>query len=239
MQTEYSVEEVKELARHGASDSALIGMRHDLADFTALTFTQVGQELHATGHIFGSDRRDGSSPFGNGSDEMVAVSLLFRIAGQLTSAISDLFRGERAYAAAALIRQMVEIEYLAWAFQARDKDAQAWLRSTRAEREKFFSPRKLREAALGKFRSKDYGYHCELGGHPVPGSALLLGNDPTAPQLLLSDLLGHTGRIWDNFLDWSHGNEFAFPLHRRKEAMLEKYSSWKAQDILTNLPPPP
>lgn len=239
MLSEHSVEDLKELARRSATDQAVIAMRHGLADFTALTFTEVGQELHATGNIFGTDRRDGLSPFGNGSDEMVAVSLLFRIAGQLTSAISDLFRDSRAYAAAALVRQMVEIEYLSWAFQARDKDAELWLRSTREERESFFSPRKLRAAANGKFRSKDYGYHCELGGHPVPGSALLLGKDSVASQLLLSDLLGHTGRIWDNFLRWSHGNDFAFSIHRRRETMHERYTAWKSQDALANLPPPP
>jgi hypothetical protein len=239
MHSEYSIEDIKELARHSAVNQAEVSARHDLADFTARTFIEVGQELHAIGNIFGTDRREGLSPFGNGSDEMVAVSLLFRIAGQLMSAISDLFRDGRAYAAAALVRQMVEIEYLAWAFQARDKDAERWLRSTREERESFFSPRKLRGAANNRFRSKDYGYHCELGGHPVPGSSLLLSNDATTAQLLLSDLLGHTGRIWDSFLDWSQGNEFAFPIHRRRETMLERYTAWKAKDALVNLPPPP
>lgn len=133
---------------------------------------------------------------------------------------------------------MVEIECLAWAFQNRDKDAERWLRSSREERENFFSPRKLRAAADVKFRSKDCGYHCELGGHPVPDSSLLLSKDLAPGQLLLSDVLGHTGRIWDSFLDWSQGNEMAFPIHRRREEMFKEYAAWKAQDALTNLPPP-
>jgi hypothetical protein len=238
MQSGQLTEEAKTLVRGAALDASLIALRHDLADFTASTFTAVGNELHAVGNIFGTDRRDGLSPFGNGSDETVAVALLFRIAGQLTSAISGLFRDGRSYAAAALVRQVVEIEYLAWTFQNREKDAERWLRSTREDRENFFSPRKLRAASDGKFRSKDYGYHCELGGHPVPGSFLLLGEDLVPGQLLLSDVLGHTGRIWDSFLDWSNGMEMAFPIHRRRQEVLARYVAWKAHDALTRLPSP-
>jgi hypothetical protein len=239
MNSDNSIKDLKELAHTASTDQSLIDLRHGLAEFTAKTFTDVGNELNAIGNIFGTDRKDGISPFGNGSDETVAVALLFRIAGQLTSAISDLFRDGRTYAAAALVRQMVEIEYLAWAFQSRDKDAERWLRSNSNDRHKFFAPKILRAAANGKFRSKDYGYHCELGGHPVPGSSILLSDDPVAGQLLLSDLLGHTGRIWDNFLDWSHGKELAFPIHSRRESMHNEYKAWMSRDSLVNLPPPP
>lgn len=228
-----------QIARKGAADQAQTAARKELAKFTAQTFTQVGDELHAVGHIIGGDRVSGASPFGHGNDEMVAVSLLFRIAAQLTSASVDLFSDGRHYAAAALLRQLVEIEYLAWAFASRDKDAERWLRSTDGERRNFFTPAKLRQAANGKFRSKDYGYHCELGGHPVPGSFILLRRDEVACQLLLSDLLGHTGRIWDHLLDWSAGNELAFPIYRRREEMHQKYAAWKKTDDLTLLPPPP
>jgi hypothetical protein len=226
-------------ARQAAEDPTQIAVRNKLAGFTADTFSQVGQELHASGHIFGSDRVTGASPGGHGSDEIVAVSLLFRIAGELTSASKDLFADGRHYAAAALVRQMVEVEYLAWAFESRDKDAERWLRSTADERRDFFAPAKLRQAANGKFRGKDYGYHCELGGHPVPGAFILLRNDVLISQLVLSDLLGHTGRIWDHFLDWSENNEWAVPIHKRREAMYTRYTAWKKQDQLTLLPPPP
>ncbi|MEI9898055.1 MAG: hypothetical protein WDN28_30405 [Chthoniobacter sp.] len=227
------------IAQKAAADEAQGAARIELAKFTASTFTQVGEELHAVGHIFGEDRLSGASPFGHGNDEIVAVSLLLRLGGQLTSASVDLFSDGRHYAAAALLRQMVEIEYLAWAFESRDKDAERWLRSDADERRNFFTPAKLRQAANGKFRGKDYGYHCELGGHPVPGSFILLRRDPVTCQLLLSDLLGHTGRIWDHLLDWSAGNQWAIPIHRRKEEMYKRYGDWKKADELTLLPPPP
>jgi len=227
------------IAQKAAADKAQIAARTELAKFTAATFTKVGEELHAVGHIVGGDRVSGASPYGHDNDEVVAVSLLFRIGGQLTSASVDLFSDGRHYAAAALLRQMVEIEYLAWAFESRDKDAERWLRSDADERRNFFTPAKLRQAANGKFRGKDYGYHCELGGHPVPDSFILLRCDAVTCQLLLSDLLGHTGRIWDHLLDWSAGNEWAIPILRRREEMYKKYDAWKKTDELTILPPPP
>ncbi len=229
----------KELARMAATDAAQIQARYHLAQTTAQTFSTVGGELHAIGHIVGTDRVRGVSKSGNGSDEVVAVSLLLRVAGQLVSASTDLFSDGRHYAAAALLRQLVEIEYLAWAFDARDNDAERWLRSTADERRDFFTPAKLRHAAQGKFRGKDYGYHCEMGGHPVPQAAILLSADDLTSQLLLSDLLGHTGRIWDHLLDWSADQPWAFPIHRRKEEMYAGYVAWRSVDRLVELPPPP
>jgi hypothetical protein len=226
--------------REAAEDALLAKMRVALVEFTADTFGRVGDELHRVGHIFGSDRVNGQSPGGHGSDEIVAVSLLLRIAGQLTSAIADLFANGKQYAAAALLRQLVEVEYLAWAFETRDKDAERWLRSTREERESFFKPAKLRQASNGRFRGQDYGYHCEFGGHPVPGSYILLKKDVALAQLLLADLLGHTGRIWDHVAHWADANPWAAPIViRRREEMCREYTNWKQADTLTRLPPPP
>jgi hypothetical protein len=239
MMTEHAIESWKKLARTSAVDPPQVATRFELARTTAETFSSAGSELHAIGHIFGGDRVSRKSPGGHGSDELVAVSLLLRVAGELVSASADLFKDGRHYAAAALVRQLVEVEYLAWAFDARDDDAERWLRSTAEERRDFFSPAKLRKAAQGKFRGKDYGYHCEMGGHPVPGAAILLNGDEVTCQLLLSDLLGHTGRIWDHVLDWSANQPWALPIHQRKEAMYSAYTAWKRVDRLVELPPPP
>jgi len=229
----------RELAKSAASDVVQIEARYRLAHSTAQTFSTVGTELHAVGHIFGGDRVSGLSKAGHGSDEVVAVSLLLRVAGQLVSASTDLFSDGRHYAAAALLRQLVEVEYLAWAFDERDRDAERWLRSTADERREFFAPAKLRHAAQGKFRSKDYGYHCEMGGHPVPQSATLLTGDALNAQLLLADLLGHAGRIWEHLVGWSENQTWAVPIHTRKESMLAEYAAWRRVDRLLELPPPP
>ncbi len=194
------MEPTREAISRSANDPAQIATRVELARFAAQRFGDIGNLLHLSGHIVGGDRKSGASPFGHGSDETAAISLLLRIASQLISGSTDLFLDGRAYAAAALIRQMVEVEYLAWAFETRDHDAERWLRSSKDERQEFFTPAKLRKAAGERFRSKDYGYHCELGGHPVPTSTILFRDEPTTSQMLLSASLGHAGRIWDHLV---------------------------------------
>jgi hypothetical protein len=191
------------------------------------------------GHIVGSDRVDGTSPFGHGNDETVAVSVLLLIGAQLISASASLFEDGRHYAAAALVRQMVEIEYLAWAFETRDGDGARRLRSDQQERQEFFKPAKLRAAARGTFRGKDYGYHCELGGHPVPGASILLKGDLAVSELLLSDLLGHAGRIWDHLVGWARQNSDGYPILSRGGGMSSRFGEWKSKDLLVDLPPPP
>lgn len=237
--TDDEVERWKEHARFAANDLGQVEARYRLAQFTAQTFSTVGTELHAAGYILGGDRAKSVSTTGHGSDEVVAVSLLLRIAGQLVSASTDLFSDGRNYAAAALLRQLVEIEYLAWAFDAREKDAERWLRSTAKERQDFFKPVKLRLAAQGKFRGKDYGYHCEMGGHPAPQAANLLNGDTLIAQLLLADLLGHTGRIWNHLLAWSASQPWASSIDDRKDEVAAKYSAWQRTDRLVDLSPPP
>src|SRR5258708_6128571 len=81
-----------------AKDEELKKNRSELAHFSADMFLVVGTELHVLGHIIGSDRVEGASPFGHGSDETVAVSMLLRIASQLVSSSADLFGDGREYA---------------------------------------------------------------------------------------------------------------------------------------------
>jgi len=229
----------REAFRRAAVDPGLCDVRQQLARLTSKTFATAGDLFYVGGHLLGSDRVTGESPFDHGSDETVAIALLLRIGSELVSAATDLFSDGRHYAAAALLRQLVEIEYLAWAFETKDQEGQRWLRSTRSDRQQFFTPAKLRAAAGDRFRGKDYGYHCELGGHPVPGARLLLRDDTVVAQLLLSDLLGHTGRIWDHIASWARGNSYGQYIYALNEEMAKWYTEWKAVDLLVNLSTPP
>jgi hypothetical protein len=232
--------EYKELVRRAGRDVELAKQRADLARFAADVLGSVGQELHVVGDILGADRMTGLSPWGHGSDETVGVSLILRIASQLASASADLFGDGRTYAGAALTRQLVEVEYLAWAFDTRDEDAARWLRSDRAERKSFFRPAKLRQAAEGRFRGADYSHHCELGGHPIPrGAAALLSADPALAQLMLSDMLGHVGGIWNHVGGWAQRQDNGRPVLSRWMEMATAFAAWKRQDPLVDLPPPP
>jgi hypothetical protein len=239
MQVTLSMAETMRMVRAAASDPSVVATRLELARFTADTFKQAGAELHILGHIIGPDRKSGVSPFGHGDDAVVAVSMLLRIGSELVSGCADLMDSGRHYAASALIRQLVEVEYLAWAFETKSDEAARWLRSSRDERHQFFTPAKLRKAAAGRFRSVDYGYHCELGGHPVPDSWRLLTEDQTLAQMMLSDCLGHSGRIWDHVVMWAGGRPLAKGVHSRASEMLARYMRWKKADLLTALPPPP
>ena len=216
------IEITREAMRSAANDPDQIKARIALATFTAQAFDRVGTLLHLSGHIVGPDRKSGASPFGHGSDETVAIALLLRIAAELIAASSDLFMSGKAYAAAALIRQMVEVEYLAWAFETRNHDAERWLRSSKAERQEFFTPAK----------------HCELGGHPVPTAAILLDGETSISQMLLSDSLGHAGRIWDHLVRWARLQNEGFVLEHSAE-MSARFAEWKCKDTLIDLPPPP
>jgi len=85
-----------------------------------------------------------------------------------------------------------------------NSDASKWLHSTKREREEFFRPARLRSASGGRFRNKDYSYHCEQGGDPIPGSFLLFGAGAGKNALLLlADALGHIGHLWNHVAEWA------------------------------------
>lgn len=225
--------------RNAALDPEQIAARMELAQLVSNVFQVTGTGLYAVGHILGTDRRDGVSPFGHGNDAIVAISMMLKISSELVSGSANLIADKRYYAGCALIRQLVEVEYLAWAFETKDEEAARWLRSTHEERIQFFAPAKIRKAAGAHFRSVDYSYHCELGGHPTPGSWALLNDGEATAQLMLADCLGHAGRIWDHIFRWSQTTPYGTPMLSRAKTMWEHYSRWKEVDQLTALPPPP
>jgi hypothetical protein len=77
-----------------------------------------------------------------------------------------------------------------------------------------------------------------MGGHPVPTAGSLLNKDSAISQLLLSDLLGYLGCIWDHFVRWARETENGGPILARSSTMSAKFQEWKAQDTLVDLPPP-
>ena len=165
-----------------------------------LGLTSAGQVLRFIGGVFGKDRVNGSSPFGNGSDSIASVGHLSEAAASLIAGASSLLEQRNVYAASALNRQLVEVEYLAWAFSEDLEEAANWLRSTRDERMSRWQLRHLRNRSEGKFRGSDYSEHCEMGGHPSPmGLKVLLSSEviPFIAEVTLSETVNHGSSTWD------------------------------------------
>lgn len=170
-----------------------------LSEELACAFTKVGEYLSMAGSVIGPDRADGTSPFGFGSDATVGLGTVVQIAGELSSGIICLLEQGNRYAAAALLRQLVEVEYLTWAFAEDENEAMNWLRSDREERLRLWQPGHVRKRAEGRFRGSDYALHCEAGGHPTPeGNRLLRSTDQKEPDFFAwNELLFHGLSAWD------------------------------------------
>jgi len=129
----------------------------------------------------------------------VGLATVLQIAGELLSGSLLLFREDNRYAGAALVRQLVEVEYLAWAFAEDEEEARNWMRSTKEERQRLWKPGHIRERADGRFRGVDYGEHCGKGGHPSPEGIYLLP-DHSAPEasasFWLCDMAIHGHSVW-------------------------------------------
>ncbi|MFN8152476.1 MAG: hypothetical protein U0R24_15310 [Solirubrobacterales bacterium] len=184
-----------------AKDDTGAEVRREACSAYAGALAEVGQLLWITGSMLGPDRADGKSPFGFGSDDVVGLSVVCQVGGELARGFLDLFESGNLYSAQALLRQIVEVEYLMAAFADQDAVAAEWLRATRKERLKFWSPARLREKAKGKFLREDYWLHCDLGGHPTPDARALLPNHKTMePALVSTDFAGHMFSTWTSLV---------------------------------------
>jgi hypothetical protein len=193
-----------EIVRHLtvlASNKKTSAYRMEVCTQTTRSLAQIGRHLWVQGYFIGPHRASGSSPYNYGDDRVVGVATVAQIAGELGGGAIDLLRASNQYAAACLVRQLVEVEYLAHAFAADDKVAAEWLRADRSQRRKFWTPERLRERSRGRFLPRDYWSHCDRGGHPtVDGMGLLPDHisyeNPLQRATLWTDLAGHLESTW-------------------------------------------
>jgi hypothetical protein len=180
-----------------ADDSAATAARMSACAAIAQALFDIGRMVWLTGYVVGPDRKSGASPFGFGDDSVVGAAAVTQMGGELASGAVQLLKGGNLYAASALIRQVVEVEYLAHAFAEQHEKAATWLRADREQRLKFWSPAQLRKGSSGRFLASDYWHHCELGGHPTTRSMdLLPGHAMLNKAFLWVDLAGHLLGIW-------------------------------------------
>lgn len=194
-----AVDPLRESLAVAAKEDAAQEARRDLCHALAIGFERAGQILRTSGHLFGPQRVDGTSPFGNGDDQLVALGYLGETAAALIAGAAELIERGNLYAAAALNRQLVEVEYLNWAFAEDQEEAAAWLRSTRQERMTRWQPKHLRDRSQGRFRAKDYWEHCDVGGHPTPkGLRALLATDAAiTAEIIVAETANHGASAWE------------------------------------------
>ena len=154
-----------------------------LGDLLRLAGTMIGQR---------------SAPDIHPAPALVGMGYVANTASRLLSGSSVLLADGNRYAASALARQVVETEYLAWAFAEDQEEAGAWLASDRKDRLSRWQPKHIRDRSAGRFRAKDYHQHCETGGHPTPDGCRFLverGADDQVQGLLVDSLL-HGRSTW-------------------------------------------
>ena len=156
--------------------------------------------LWVSGAIVGPHRVTGESRHGFGDDRVVGVATVAQIGGELARGCIDLLRSNNSYGAAALVRQLLEVEYLAHAFAGEHESAADWLRADRDQRRAFWTPQKVRARADGAFIGEHYWSHCDRGGHPtIEGTRLLPDHSESIETVFLwVDLAGHLASVWSN-----------------------------------------
>lgn len=164
--------------------------RRDLCAMISNSLTEAGQILWVGGYMLRDKRMEG-------------LALLTEMGAELASGSVELFNRQLWYAGGALVRQLVEVEYLMWKF-AHDKDEPArWVQSSPEEVRRNFRPAIMRQQSNGLFRDSEYQAHCERGGHPAPSGRILL-KDHSSPvgthEWLWLDLVQHLTRLWPSFI---------------------------------------
>ena len=177
----------------------------------------------------------------------VAVGLVAQITSELVSGAQLLFRNGNEYGASALVRQLIECEYLLRAFCLNFADAARWHDANDSERWDF-KPSKLRE--VGGFDRKEYANHCEAGGHPHPKGRQLLelprtvralqqaaagdARDLDTTRVLWLDFAFHCDRTWRALAELLSAEHARFDRVRAEAiaAVAESHDAWQEADTL-------
>jgi len=223
------------------SEHAVLELRREFVGYLADDHAQAARERYCR-TVVQALECSGSTIDLSGSvfhDERAqAVGLVARIGASLGRGAIDLLAAGNAYAAAALTRQLVEVEYLLWTFDDDIAEAVAWLHASRDERLRRFSPAAMRRCSKGRFRSKEYQSHCERGGHPDPNArALLAALSPCASPLdatraMWADLGQHLERTWSLFVAASAAAGYVGDFIADAPAIEAERRTWHGRDPL-------
>lgn len=138
-----------------------------MCEVLSQALANFGVKLYAAGSaIAGGPAKAKDPEVRDELERTIGLSCVVQVAGELGDAATALSHKNQFYAAWALLRQLVECEYLCWAFSERNADAQVWLHTTGAEKRKLWQPRHMRDKSNGTFRSKDSASTARWGAIP-------------------------------------------------------------------------
>jgi hypothetical protein len=178
--------------------------------------------------------------FGMSRGSRRALAMVAQMGSELAVGAALLFEANRWYAGAALVRQLIEVEYLLFLFATDAAEAGKWLKASSEEARKVFTPREMRKRSNGRFQADEYSTHCDLGGHPRPRGHRLLRDPATVPGIEPSglenpavgwvDLAQHLERLWGHYVEAVvvHSPTNVYP--ERFEAIRGLFVAWRERD---------
>jgi hypothetical protein len=134
-----------------------------------------------------------------GGKEISAFSILSGLAADISASFATLMRSGNEYSAAALLRQLVEFEYLFFIAYQDKSELGKWLAADGDTLRKQFTPQKMRKKSNGIFSDQEYWTHCDMGGHPNPKARAFLAGESKNMKMvafLLPDGVHHFRRLW-------------------------------------------
>jgi hypothetical protein len=215
-----------------AADEKMQAARVNALSKIATHLTDAGFKLHDIG------QQDGLEP--DCRDRLEGLALVTVTAASLTAGIWHLAQANNMYPAHALLRQLVECEFVLWKFAQGASQSQEWLRSSPEQRRNSWKPATIYRDDNNDFRQKDYGGHCENGGHPTPvGSRMAAGiMDLTITKAnLFSDSIGHAKDSWRHMLesvsaiDAEHEMNISDTLSETVSKFTDTWNEWSATDM--------
>jgi hypothetical protein len=179
----------------------------------------------------------GFSALGLAEGNRKAVSIAVQLAGEIASGAVELFGIQNWYAGAALVRQLVELEYLLFLFATDTSEATRWLSSSPADLRKVYSPAAMRRRSKGNFKDSEYWAHCDVGGHPHWKASVLLPERIEAIRfpadwMLWLDFAHHLTRVLrrlDELVE-AHGLTQIVIVADARQKGAEAYERWLALD---------
>jgi hypothetical protein len=178
--------------------------------------------------------------FGMAEGARRALGIVAQMGAELALGAAQLYKAKQWYAGAALVRQLIEVEYLLFLFATDDREPECWLKASDAEAKRTFSPSQMRERSAGRFQVEEYQTHCRIGGHPrISGHVLLkehitpISTSPPKlfnPSIQWVDLAQHLERLSIHYIVAvaKHSPTNVYPDRFAKLAQLA--SDWRKSD---------